>query len=111
MKPQNKEDRITQIMNDPKKMQLILQAAVNDALLKHKQAGNSVCGFKDGKVFWVEAKNILVNMKILRVNTTWVIKILTWNQCRKAALLTPVIAVVVAIIAFLQWKTNDLIRR
>lgn len=58
MNPQNKEDRISQIMNDPEKMQSILQTAVNDALLKHKQAGNSVCGFKNGEVFWVKAENI-----------------------------------------------------
>lgn len=61
MKPQNKEDRISQIMNDPKRMQLILQTAVNEALLKHKQAGNPVCGFKNGEVYWVKAENILVN--------------------------------------------------
>lgn len=58
MKPQKNEDRISRIMNDPEEVRMILKSAINDALLKHKQAGNPVCGFKDGKIFWVQPKNI-----------------------------------------------------
>ncbi len=61
MKPKEEEDRISKIMNDPIAVQRILQSAVNDALLKHKQAGNSVCGSKDGKVFWVKAQDIVIS--------------------------------------------------
>ncbi len=41
------EDHISKTMNDPEKIRKILQSAINDALMKHKQAGNPVCGFKD----------------------------------------------------------------
>jgi hypothetical protein len=42
-------------------MHEIIQAGIQKALLKHKQAGNSVCGWKNGQVYWVEAENIPVN--------------------------------------------------
>jgi len=58
MKPQKNEDRITKIMNDPEEVRRILQSAINDALLKHQQAGNPVCGSKDGNIFWVQPQNI-----------------------------------------------------
>jgi len=60
MKPQKNEDKISQIMNDSEMVRKIIQSGINDALLKHKQAGNPVCGLKNGKVFWVEPKDILV---------------------------------------------------
>lgn len=60
MKPQKNEDRITRVMNDPEEIRKILQAAINDALLKHKQAGNPVCGYKDGKIFWVQPEDLLI---------------------------------------------------
>ena len=59
MKPQKNEDRIAKIMNDPEAVLKVLKSAINDALLKHKQAGNPVCGFKDGKIFWVNPEDIL----------------------------------------------------
>jgi hypothetical protein len=61
MKPQENKDRISQIMNDSKKVRDIIQLGINAALLKHKQAGNSVCEWKNGKVFWVQPENIIVN--------------------------------------------------
>jgi hypothetical protein len=61
MKPQDKEDKISQIMNDPDKVRDIIQSGINAALLKHKQAGNPVCGWKNGEVFWVQPENIIVN--------------------------------------------------
>lgn len=63
MKPQKIEDKISQIMNDPEKVRQIIQLGINDALLKHKQAGNPVCGWKNGKVFWVDPEHISVNKK------------------------------------------------
>lgn len=59
------EDKISQILRDPNKVRDILQAGINDALLKHKQAGNPVCGWKDGKVFWVQPEDILLPQKKL----------------------------------------------
>ncbi len=58
MKPKQDLDRISKIMNDPEEIRKILQSAINDALLKHKQAGNPVCGFKDGKIFWLQPNDI-----------------------------------------------------
>lgn len=58
MKPQKNNDRISRIMNNPEEVRNILQSAINDALLKHKLADNPVCGFKDGKIFWVQPQNI-----------------------------------------------------
>ncbi len=51
MKTEETDDnRILRIMNDPAEIRKILQSAINQALLKHKQAGNPVCEWKNGKV-------------------------------------------------------------
>lgn len=60
MKPQSNDDLISQIMNDPHKVRDIIQSGINAALLKHKQAGNPVCGWKNGEVFWLDPKDIPV---------------------------------------------------
>ena len=52
------EDRIQKILDNP---EIILQAFredVRSALLKHKQAGNPVCGWHDGKVVWIPPEEI-----------------------------------------------------
>ena len=61
MKPQENNDRISQIMNDGEKVQQIIQSAINDALLKHKQAGNPVCELRNGKVVWIKPQDIQIN--------------------------------------------------
>lgn len=58
MKPQQNEDKISSILNDSEKVREIIQSGIYAALLKHKQAGNSVCTWKNGKVFWVQPENI-----------------------------------------------------
>lgn len=63
VKPKKTEDRISRIMNDPEKVREGIQLGINDALLKHKQAGNPVCGWKNGKVYWVQAEDIVVGKK------------------------------------------------
>lgn len=60
MKPQKNDDKISQIMGDSEKVREIIQTGINDALLKHKQAGNPVCSLKNGKVVWVDAQDILI---------------------------------------------------
>lgn len=57
MKPQD-EDRISRIMNDSEQVRLIIQSGINAALLKHKQAGNPVCEWKDGRVVWIKPEDI-----------------------------------------------------
>lgn len=59
MKPQN-EDRISQIMNDSERVRQIIQSAINDALLKHKQAGNAVCELRNGQVVWIKPQDIVI---------------------------------------------------
>lgn len=63
MKPEKNNDRILEIMSDAEKVRQIIQSGIKAALLKHKQAGNPVCSWKNGKVYWIEAKNIPVNDK------------------------------------------------
>lgn len=46
-----------------------LQLGINAALLKHNQAGNSVCEWKDGKVVWISPGNIPVDIKPDSANT------------------------------------------
>ena len=58
MKPKKNEDKISQIMNDPKKIRDIIQLGIDAALLKHKQAGNPVCEWKNNKVIWIAPENI-----------------------------------------------------
>jgi hypothetical protein len=61
MNPKKNEDRISQILSDPNRVREIIQRGINNALLKHKQAGNSVCGWRDGQVYWVKPENIPIN--------------------------------------------------
>jgi len=57
---QNKEPKnhIQKILNDPEKVKEIIQAGIRSALLKHKQAGNPICEWKDGKVVWIPPEKI-----------------------------------------------------
>lgn len=54
-------DNITKILNDPEKVTKIIQSGINDALLKHKQAGNQVCEWRDNKVVWIPPEKIVIN--------------------------------------------------
>ncbi|MFZ2316103.1 MAG: hypothetical protein WAW86_10670 [Gammaproteobacteria bacterium] len=63
MKPQKNEDQISKILNDAEKVREIIQLGIHAALLKHKQAGNPVCTWKNGKVFWIQPENIHITKK------------------------------------------------
>lgn len=63
MNDKNQQDFISQFMNDTEKVREAIQLGINEALLKHKQAGNPVCGLKDGKVYWLKPEDIVVNGK------------------------------------------------
>lgn len=52
-------DYISEFMSDVNKVQAALQKGINDALLKHKQAGNPVCESINGEVVWVEPEHII----------------------------------------------------
>lgn len=57
------EDEISKVFNDPAKLTQIIQAGIQAALLKHKQAGNPVCEWQDNKVVWIPPEQINVNVK------------------------------------------------
>ncbi len=57
------EDEISKLFNEPDRLTEIIQAGIQAALLRHKQANNPVCEWKDGKVVWVPAKKIPVTIK------------------------------------------------
>ena len=52
---------ISKILNNPAKVTKIIQNGINAALLKHKQAGNQVCEWRDNKVVWIPSEQIIIN--------------------------------------------------
>lgn len=56
-------DKITEFFQHPAKVTKALQQGIKDALLKHKQAGNPICEWKDGKVVWISPEKIPVDAK------------------------------------------------
>ena len=55
------EDNISNILNDATKVTKIIQSGIRDALIKHKQAGNQICVWRNNKIVWIPAESILVN--------------------------------------------------
>jgi hypothetical protein len=55
------DDNISTVLNDPSKVTQIIQTGIRDALLKHKQAGNQICVWRDNKVVWIPAEKIVIN--------------------------------------------------
>jgi hypothetical protein len=53
-------DKISEFFQNPERVTAVLQQGIRDALLKHKQAGNSVCTWKNGKVIWIAPEEIPV---------------------------------------------------
>ena len=54
------KNQISLLLADREKISQALAQAVRDALLKHKQAGNPVATWRDGKVVWIPPEEILV---------------------------------------------------
>lgn len=52
------EDEISRIFNDADAVTTAIQAGINIALWKHKQLGNPICVWRDGKVVWIAPENI-----------------------------------------------------
>lgn len=55
------EDNISKVLNDSSRVTQIIQSGIQDALLKHKQAGNQICVWRDNKVVWIPPERIVVN--------------------------------------------------
>lgn len=58
MKNRRNDNEISKLFNDPDKLTIIIQAGIRDALLKHKQAENPICEWRDNKVVWISPENI-----------------------------------------------------
>ncbi len=54
------KDRIAEAFANPDKITKALAQGVRDALLKHKQAGNPVVVWRDGKIVWLKPEEIPV---------------------------------------------------
>lgn len=61
MNAQETDELILSIMNDPKKIRNAMQLGINEALLRHKQMGNPICEWRDGKVVWIQPEDIVVS--------------------------------------------------
>lgn len=57
---QKHRDKITEVLSDPDKITKALVQGVREALLKHKQAGNPIVIWKDGKAVWLKPEEIPV---------------------------------------------------
>lgn len=54
------DDEIAAVFNDPDIITKAIQAGIKLALLKHKQAGNPICEWRDNKVHWIAPEEINV---------------------------------------------------
>ena len=52
------KDRITKALADKEKITQALTQGVREALLKHKQAGNPVVVWRNGKMVWLKPEEI-----------------------------------------------------
>jgi hypothetical protein len=56
----NRKDKIEAAFANPEKITQALAQGVHEALLKHKQAGNPVVVWRDGKMVWLKPEEIPV---------------------------------------------------
>jgi hypothetical protein len=59
-KREKHKDRITEALADKEKITQALTRGVREALLKHKQAGNPVVVWRDGKMVWLKPEEIIL---------------------------------------------------
>ena len=53
------KDRISEIFEDKEKISQALAKGVHEALLRHKQAGNPVVTWRDGRIVWLKPEEII----------------------------------------------------
>ncbi len=58
MAEQHKTENFLLTVSDREKITKALAKAVQDALRKHKQTGNPVAAWRDGKVVWIPPEEI-----------------------------------------------------
>jgi hypothetical protein len=52
------KDKITEAFTNPERITKALTQGVRNALLQHKQAGNPIIIWRDGKSIWIKAEDI-----------------------------------------------------
>ncbi|MBI5182484.1 MAG: hypothetical protein HZA06_06200 [Nitrospirae bacterium] len=57
---QKHSDKIKEVLSDPDNVTQALVQGVREALLKHKQAGNPIVVWRDGKIVWLKPDEIPV---------------------------------------------------
>ncbi len=60
MKNESENNKILSVLKDNDKITQALKKAGKQALLKHKQSGNPVAIWQDGKVVWIPPEEIEV---------------------------------------------------
>jgi hypothetical protein len=63
MKHENNKPAIEEIFKDGALIDLALKKAGKQALLKHKQSGNPVAIWQDGKVVWIPPEEIEIEIE------------------------------------------------
>jgi hypothetical protein len=53
-------NRIEKLFAEGTAIDEALKQAVRQALLRHKQEGNPICEWRDGKVVWIQPEEILI---------------------------------------------------
>jgi hypothetical protein len=56
--PASSEPSLAERLKDHASIDRALARAVRDALLRHKQAGNPIAAWRDGRVVWIAAEDI-----------------------------------------------------
>lgn len=58
MSEEKVRDRISEIFENKEKITQALADGVHEALLRHKQAGNPIAVWRDGKTVWLKPEDI-----------------------------------------------------
>jgi hypothetical protein len=61
MEPDTPTKDILKLFSDRELVTKALKKGVMDALRRHKQAGNPVCEWRDGKVVWIAPEDIKID--------------------------------------------------
>jgi len=56
-----RKNKISELFADDNLITEALGQAVREALMRHKQAGNPVCEWRDGKVIWIPPEEIVID--------------------------------------------------
>ena len=61
MEEEKNKDKVEEAFSNPEIITRAMVQGVREALLKHKQAGNSIVIWKDGKIVWLKPEEIFIS--------------------------------------------------